>query len=73
MRVQSLDSLSGLRICRCSELWCRSQTWLRSDVAVAVAVLAVAPIGPLAWEPPCAAGTALQSAKEREREREREN
>ena len=30
--------LSGLSIQRCRELWCRSQTWLRSRVAVAVAV-----------------------------------
>ena len=35
--VGSLTSLSGLRIWRCPELWCRSQTWLGSRVAVAVA------------------------------------
>ena len=29
-------SLSGLRVWRCQELWCRSQTWLGSSVAVAV-------------------------------------
>ena len=29
--------LSGLRIQHCHELWCRSQTWLRSCIAVAVA------------------------------------
>ena len=34
--VGSLASLSGLRIPHCSELWCRSQTQLGSDVAVAV-------------------------------------
>ena len=28
--------LSGLRIWRCPELWCTSQTWLGSAVAVAV-------------------------------------
>ena len=28
--------LSGLRIWRCCELWCRSQTWLRSCVVMAV-------------------------------------
>ena len=38
MRVQSLASLIGLRIWPCCELWCRLQTWLRSGVAVAVAV-----------------------------------
>ena len=37
LQVQSLASLSGVRIRRCCELWCRSQTWLRSGVAVAVA------------------------------------
>ena len=36
LEVQSLASLSGLRIQRCYELWCWSQTWLRSGVAVAV-------------------------------------
>ena len=33
--VQSLASLSGLRIWRCCELWYRSQTWLGSGIAVA--------------------------------------
>ena len=28
--------LSGLRIQCCSELWCRSQTWPRSGIAVAL-------------------------------------
>ena len=37
MQVQSLASVSGLRIWHCGELWCRSQTWLRSHVAVALA------------------------------------
>ena len=37
MRVRSLSSLSGLRIQCYRELWCRSQTWLGSWVAVAVA------------------------------------
>ena len=32
-----LASISGLRIRRCRELWCRLQTWLRSRVPVAVA------------------------------------
>jgi len=31
-----LASLSGLRIRRCRELWCRLQMWLGSGVAVAV-------------------------------------
>ena len=37
LQVQSLALLSGLRIWRCHELWHRSQTWLTSCVAVAVA------------------------------------
>ena len=37
LRVQSLASLSKLRIQHCSELWCRSQKWLRSGIAVALA------------------------------------
>ena len=37
MQVRSLASLKGLRIWHCCELWCRSQTRLRSRVAVAVA------------------------------------
>ena len=36
LRVRSLAPLSGLRIQRCCELWCRSQTRLRSCVAGAV-------------------------------------
>ena len=36
--VPSLASLSGLRIPRCRELWCRSEAWLGSCVAVTVAV-----------------------------------
>ena len=34
--VRSLASLSGLRIRRCHELWCRLQKQLGSRVAVAV-------------------------------------
>ena len=37
MWVRSLASLSGLGTWRCCELWCRSQKWLRSHIAVAVA------------------------------------
>ena len=55
-RVRSLASLSGSRIQHCCELCCRSQTWLGYGIAVAVAVAqagAMAPVQPLAWEPPC--------------------
>ena len=37
MRIQTLPSPSGLGIWHCCELWCRSQTWLRSCIAVAAA------------------------------------
>ena len=37
MQVWSLASLIVLRIQSCRELWCRSQTWLRSRDAVALA------------------------------------
>ena len=36
MQVQSLASISGSGNPRCHELWCRSQMWLKSPVAVAV-------------------------------------
>ena len=36
LRVQSLVSLSGLRIWCCRELWRSSQMWLGSGIAVAV-------------------------------------
>ena len=36
-KVWSLASLSGLGIQHCRVLWCRTQTWLGSGVAVAVA------------------------------------
>ena len=36
IQIQSLASLSGLRIQHFHELWCRPQMWLGSGVAVAV-------------------------------------
>ena len=38
-------------------LWCRPA--------------ATAPIGPLAWEPPCAGGTALKRQKDKRKEKKR--
>ena len=52
---RSLASLNGLRIRHCCELWCRSQTQLRSCVVVAVAVASSCI---LAWEFPYATGVA---------------
>ena len=37
MQVRSLTLLSGLRIQHCRELWHRSQMWLGSGIAAAVA------------------------------------
>ena len=45
MQIRSLALLGGLGIRCCCDQWCRSQMWLGSGVAVAVA-----PIWPLAWE-----------------------
>ena len=36
LQVRSLALLDGLRIQHCGELWCRSQMWLGSDIAVTV-------------------------------------
>ena len=55
-QVRSPALLSGLRIWHCCELWCRSQMRFGSCVAVA-------PIQPLAWELPYAAGVALKKQK----------
>ena len=62
--VQSLASLSGLRIQHCCELRCKSQTWL--DLALLWLLckpVAVAQIRFLAWELPYAAGVAPSPQK----------
>ena len=68
-QVRSLASLSGFRIRRCCELWCRSQIQLRSDPALLWLWLWCSPvglpIGPLARGPPYAAGVALKSKNKR--------
>jgi len=50
--VQSLASLSGLRIQCCCELWCR--------------LAATAPTRPLAWELPYVAGAVLKRQKNKQ-------
>ena len=60
-QVWSPASLIGLRIWHCHELWCRSQTWFRSGVAV----VATALIRPLDWELPYAEGAALKRLKDK--------
>ena len=62
--VRSVALLSGLRIWCCHKLWCRSQmcsdlVWLWLWCRQAATAL----IGPLAWKPPYAAGTALKRQK----------
>ena len=48
-----------------------SQTWLISGVAVAVAMAATAPIQPLAWETPYAAGAALKRQKTKDKKKKK--
>ena len=65
-QVQFLALLSGLRIQRCSELWCRLQTRLGSGTAEALAQASSNSSNrPLAWEPPYAAGAALKKTKKK--------
>ena len=51
MQIRSLALLSGLRTLCCCELWCK--------------LVAAAPIWPLAWQLPYAAGAALKSKKKK--------
>ena len=65
-----LASLSGLRILRCHELWYRLQTWLRSRLLwLWRRPAATALIRPLAWEPPNAAGVALEKEKKKKKDK----
>ena len=74
MWVLSLASLSGLRIRRCCELWCKLQMQLGSRIAVVWHRLAaVVLIQPPAWELPYAAGAALKKQKEKKKEKKRKH
>ena len=72
LQVQSLASLTGLRIWRCNELQGRSQMRLRYSVAVALGVgmAAATPIQSLAWELPYAADLALKRKKRKRKKKE---
>ena len=70
--VRSLASLSGLKIQRCHELWCRSQTQLRSLITVAVAVVGSCSFEPLAWELPYVTPADLKS-KTKKQKKQRNN
>ena len=59
-QVPSLTLLSGLRIQRFLELWCRLQTRSSHLTWLWHRPVAIALIRPLAWEPPHAAGVALK-------------
>ena len=57
--VPSLASLSGLRIWRCCELWCRSHRHGLDLVLLSLwCRLAATAIRPLAWGPPYSLGVA---------------
>ena len=72
MGVWSLASLSGLRIRRCRELWYRLHTQLRFCIAVLwCRLVAVALIGPLAWETPYAMGVALKRPKKKNKNKKK--
>jgi len=63
-QIQSLASLSGLRIRCFRELWCRSKMRLRSCIArLWHRPAPTALLRPLAWEPPYATGAALKKQK----------
>ena len=71
-RVRSLALLSGSRIQRCSELWCRLQTRLGSGTAEALAQASSNSSNrPLAWEPPHAAGAALKKTKKKNHKKQK--
>ena len=67
-----LALLSGLRIWGCRELWCRSQMRLRSGIAVAHRLAALALIRPLAWEPPYVSGVAVKRQKKIKKKKKKE-
>ena len=70
LRIWSLASLSGLRIQCCCAVSCGVGCRYGLDLALlCLWPAAVAPIGPLAWEPPGAAIVALKSKKEKEKKK----
>ena len=74
MQVQSLASLSGLRIQHFSELWCGLQMKLGLCPAMAVTKPAAAAlIQLLAWEPPFAECVALKKQKKKGRKKKEKN
>ena len=67
LQVQSLASLSELRIWRCCGLWCRLEMRLGSRIAMAVASAgSCGSESTPAWELPCAVDSALKKKKAEE-------
>ena len=62
--VQSLASISGLRMQHCRELWYRSQAWFGFGSGVAVAL-----IRPLVWKLPQAVGEVLKRQKKKKKKK----
>ena len=59
-----VQCVKDMALLHCCELWCRSQTWLESHVAVAVAQASgYSFTKPLAWEPTYATGAALEKTR----------
>ena len=72
--VGSLESLRGLRIRCCRELRCRSQTRLASALPwLWCRSAATALIRRLAWEPPRAAGSALEKKTKYKKKKKKES
>ena len=67
--VGSIPGLAQwLRIQHCRELWCRSKRWLDPVLLwLWRRPVATAPIRPLAWKPPYAAGVALKRQKDKKK------
>jgi len=67
MRVQSLASLSGLRIWFCHKLWCSRRYGLNPELLwLWHRLVAIAPIWPLAWELAYAVGMAIKRKKKKD-------
>ena len=72
LQVQSLASLSGLRIRLCHELWCRPKMWLGSGIAVAVVQSgSCSSDSTPSLGTPYATGEALKSKKKKEKKKKR--
>ena len=70
MQVLSLALLSVLRIQHCHEFWCSLRYRLDATLLwLWCRLAAVAPIQPLAWEPPLAMGVVLKRQKQKNKKK----